>query len=129
MATNRRIQRINKTLMKEISDVILNDVKDPRITSMISILNVSMSNDMKNVKVAVSIYGNNEIENLKSLEALNNAAGFISSIVSKGLRFRWAPHIQFERSNSIEEGVAMYFKLKELAKDERNADIHELSKP
>jgi len=127
MATSRRIQRINKTLMKEISEIILREVKDPRITSLVSILETSMSSDMKNVRVVVSIYGNNEIENLKTLEALNSASGFISSIVSKGLRLRWAPSIHFENSNSIEEGVSMYFKLKELNNDEKNAEGPESS--
>ncbi len=127
MATNRRIQRINKTLMKEISEIILREVKDPRITSLVSVLEASMSSDMKKVKIVVSIYGNNEIENLKTLEALNSASGFISSIVSKGLRLRWAPNIYFENTNSIEEGVSMYFKLKELNSDEKDSERTESS--
>lgn len=127
MATNRRIERINKTLMKEIGEKIMQDVKDPRLTSMISVLDVSMSNDMKNVTVTVSIFGNNELENLKSLEAINSAAGYISSVVSKELRLRWAPTIHFERSNAIAEGVSMYFKLKELTKDDAVTESDESS--
>lgn len=117
MATSRRIQRVNKTVMKEVGLVIMRELKDPRITSLVSVLNADMSSDMKNLKVTVSIYGQNEVNNLKSFEALQSAAGYISSLVSGNLRLRFAPEISFERSHSIEQGVSMYFKLKELNKD------------
>jgi len=119
MATSRRIEKVNKTLMKEISEVIFREIKDPRLTSMVSIVNCSMSNDMKNLKVKVSIFGGTELEQLKSLNALNNAAGFISSLISKSLRLRYAPIITFEKTDSISSGVDMYFKLKEMTKDEK----------
>lgn len=118
MATNRRIERMNKTLMKEISEVLMNDVKDPRMTSMISIVDASMASDMRNLKIMVSIYGTNELENLKTFEAINSAAGFISSQVSKSLRLKYAPRITFEKTNSIEQSVSMYFKLKEIKSNE-----------
>ncbi|MEJ5284929.1 MAG: 30S ribosome-binding factor RbfA [Brevinematales bacterium] len=118
MATSRRIEKVNKTLMKEISEVIFREIKDPRLTSMISVVECSMSSDMRNLKVKVSIFGGSEIEQLKSLNALNHASGFISSIVSKSLRLRYAPNITFEKTDSISNGVDMYFKIKELTKDE-----------
>jgi ribosome-binding factor A len=119
MATGRRIQRINKTLMKEISEVIMREVKDPRVLSLVSIVNADMASDMRSAKILVSIFGKNELDNLKTLEALNSAAGFISSIVSRGLRLPHTPHITFERTNSIELGVSMNVKLKELLEDEK----------
>ncbi len=112
--------------MKEISEIISRELKDPRIISMVSVLDASISNDMRHVKVTVSIFGNNEIENLKTFEALNSASGYISSIVSKELRLKWAPRIHFESSNSIEEGVSMYFKLKEITNNEKLAEKDEL---
>ncbi|MGC8769921.1 MAG: 30S ribosome-binding factor RbfA [Brevinematia bacterium] len=118
MATSRRIEKVNKTLMKEISEVIFREIKDPRLTSMISVVECSISSDMRNLKVKVSIFGGSEIEQLKSLNALNHASGFISSIVSKSLRLRYAPNITFEKTDSISNGVDMYFKIKELTKDE-----------
>ncbi len=117
MATSRRIEKVNKTLMKEISEVIFKEIKDPRLTTMVSVVECSMSNDMKNLKVKVSIFGGTEVDQLKSLNALNHASGFISSIVSKSLKLRYAPKISFEKTDSISTGVDMYFKLKELTKD------------
>ncbi|MGC8764355.1 MAG: 30S ribosome-binding factor RbfA [Brevinematia bacterium] len=122
MATSRRIEKVNKTLMKEISEVIFKDLKDPRLTTMISVVECSMSGDMKNLKVKVSLFGGTEIEQLKSLNALNHASGYISSIISKSLRLRYAPSIKFERTDSISSGVDMYFKLKELVNGEEFQD-------
>ncbi len=122
MATSRRIQRINKTLMKEISEVIMREVKDPRIISLVSVVEADMSSDMKNATILVSIYSSNELNNLKTLEALNSAAGFISSVVSKAMRLPHAPHLTFERTHSIELGVAMNVKLKELLDNEVQTD-------
>jgi ribosome-binding factor A len=120
MATSRRIQRINKTLMKEISEVVMREVKDPRIISLVSVVEVDMSSDMKNARVVVSIYSQNELNNLKTLEALNSASGFISSMVSKSMRLPCAPHMTFERTHSIELGVNMNVKLKEILDNEGN---------
>lgn len=122
MAVSRRLERVNKTLMKEISLAISTEVKDPRLVSMVSVLAVEMAPDMKFAKVTVSIYGPNELDNLKTLEALQSSSGYISSIVSNSLRLRWAPHIEFERSRTIEDGVSMYFKIKELARDVKESD-------
>lgn len=129
MATDRRIQRMNKTLMKEISEVIMREVKDPRITSLVSIVEVDMASDLKNATVQVSIYGPNEKDNLKTLEALQSASGYISSIVSHSLRLRFAPELHFERTHAIEQGVSMYFKLKEISKNENLPEESESTPP
>lgn len=127
MATSRRMQRINKTIMKEIGEIIMKEIKDPRVSSLVSVLEAKMSSDMRQLRVTVSIYGPKETDNIKTLDALNNASGFISSLASKSLRLRWAPEIVFERSHAIENSVTMGSKLKELDKDVGQYDKNEES--
>jgi len=122
MANNRRTERLNSTLRKEIANVIIKDVKDPRLLSMVTVLETSISPDRKLVKVKVSIFGNSELNNLKTFEALQAASGFISSLVSKGLKMRFAPEIRFERSDVLEKGAAIYKKIKDLHLDEEGKD-------
>lgn len=122
MATERRIERINRTLIKEIAGVIQREVKDPRMNSMISVLSAEISPDFRHVRVIVSIYGSNEVNNLKSLEALRAASGFIASHVGDALRFKHTPELHFESSDSIARGVDMYFKLKNLNPDADSQD-------
>jgi len=102
--------------MKEIATVIMTEVKDPRLTSMVSVLEVDMSEDMRHAKVVVSIYGEKKSDNYKTFEALISSAGYISSIVSKGLRLRYAPELRFEWSNALAVADEMGQKIKEAMK-------------
>jgi ribosome-binding factor A len=113
-----RIQRMNKTLMKEISQAIMTEVKDPRLLSLVSVLDAEISKDMHYMKVEVSLYSSNEIHNIKTLEALKTASGFISSVVSKNLRLKFAPVIEFKRSHMIEDSVRLTNKMKEMTGDD-----------
>ncbi len=106
--------------MKEIGMIIMREVKDPRLTSMVSVVSAEISSDYKNVRVVVSIYGSNEVNNLKSLEALQAASGFIASLAGDALRLKYTPKIRFESTDSISKGVDMYFKLKELNNDQNS---------
>ena len=54
---------------------------------------------------------------MKSLEALNHASGYISSIMSKNMRLRSAPEIKIVLSDSIEKSMDIYYKLKEYTND------------
>ncbi|MCX7882509.1 MAG: 30S ribosome-binding factor RbfA [Brevinematales bacterium] len=119
MATRRRIERLNKTLMKEIAEVIMTEVKDPRLTSMVSVLEVDMSEDMRHAKVMVSIYGEKKSDNIKTFEALESSAGYISSVVSKALRLRYAPKLSFEWSKAMAVADEMGQKIKEAMKQVR----------
>ncbi len=122
MPANRRKERLNKTLMKEISEIILRDVKDPRLISMVTVLDASISSDLKHVKVIVSIYGDNEKSNQKTLQALTNAGGFIGSIIGKNRRFRFAPDVHFERSDSLSKSSDISNLLKDLTHDDNEID-------
>ena len=118
MSSKIRMQRLNRTIMKEISQVISTEVKDPRLLSLISVVNVDLSPDMHNMKVEGSVYSRNEVHNIKSLEALSNAAGFISSLVSKNLRLKHAPNIEFKRSHLIEDTARIQKAIKEMTGDD-----------
>ncbi len=113
MATRRRLERLSKTLMKEIAAVIMTDVKDPRLLSMVSVMDVEMSEDMRHAKVIVSIYGEKKSDNYKTFEALESSAGYISSVVSKALRLRYAPTLQFEWSHAMAIADEMGKKIKD----------------
>jgi ribosome-binding factor A len=108
--------------MKEISETILMEVKDPRLLSMVTVLDAVISSDMKHIKVIVSIYGENEKNNQKTFTALKAASGFIGSIVGKNRRFRYTPDIHFERSDSLAKSEDISNLLKELKHDDNEVD-------
>lgn len=122
MASERRLQRMSSTLKKEISQAIMSDVKDPRMLSMVTILDLEISKNMKYIKVIISLYSDNENDNIKTLDALNHAAGYISSIVSKNLRMRFAPEIRFVRTDSLVKSMEIHRQLKELSNEDQQDD-------
>lgn len=103
MASNR-IKRISEEVKKVISKMLINGIKDPRITSMISVTDVEVTNDLRYAFVYISMLGGNTEE---SLAGLNNARGYIRREVGKAVKLRYVPEIIFKIDDSIEKGMYM----------------------
>lgn len=102
---NYRGGRINEEVKKEISALIRNDIKDPRLTAMISVTTVKVTKDLRYAKVYVSIFTNTEEEKNENLEALRNAAGFVRKEIGHRINLRYTPQIIFELDDSIDYGM------------------------
>jgi ribosome-binding factor A len=99
-----RINRISEEMKKELSSIIQNELKDPRIPQMISVLSADVTKDLRYAKVFISILGSEE-EKKHALEGLKSAAGFIRREVGHRMQLRYTPEMIFELDNSIERGV------------------------
>ena len=100
---NRRIERINSQLRSEISKMILTDIKDPRISSVVSITRVETTGDMSYAKVFVSVYGS-ETDKRNTLKAMSSARGFIQNELLHRLAIRRPPSLSFRLDETIEQG-------------------------
>jgi len=127
MSVNR-IMRISEEIKKEVSEIILNGLKDPRISGMISVTKASVTKDMRYAKIYVSVLGNAE-DKKHILEGLKNASGFIRKEIGQRIKLRYTPEFIFEIDDSIEYGIKISNILKEIspkkeeiADDERNED-------
>ena len=112
---NIRLQRFESLLREEISSLILrNEIKDPRVDSMVSVSGVSVSKDLAYAKIKVSGFKErNELES--AVEGLNNAAGFIQSRVGKKIKARLTPRLTFYADHSIEEGFQVNSNIEHLS--------------
>ncbi|NPV42995.1 MAG: 30S ribosome-binding factor RbfA [Firmicutes bacterium] len=108
-----RTQRVAEEMKKEISNIIINEIKDPRISGLITITSVDISDDLRHARVFVSIYGEKE-EKMKTIEGLKNATGFIRREVGNRIRLRYTPEIVFKLDESIEHGINIAKLLKEV---------------
>jgi ribosome-binding factor A len=99
-----RTQRISEEMKKEISDILQNQLKDPRLPSMLSVISAEVTKDLKYAKVYVSVYGSEE-DKKNAKEALKSAAGFVRREIGRRMMLRNTPEIQFEIDDSIERGV------------------------
>ena len=75
---NYRGGRINEEVRREVSNIIQNEIKDPRLTAMVSVTAVKVTKDLRYAKVFVSIFGKDEEEKNNTFTALKNASGYIS---------------------------------------------------
>ena len=117
-----RIQRLNDQLRDEISKLILRgDVKDPRVSTFLSINRVEVTSDLSYAKVYVSSFlPDNQVG--KGVDGLNAAAGFLQREISKKLRIRQFPKLQFHVDAGMKAGFNMIQKLNELEKEEKERE-------
>ncbi|MCX8130100.1 MAG: 30S ribosome-binding factor RbfA [Clostridia bacterium] len=112
-----RINRISEEMRKEISTIIQNELKDPRLPKLISVVSANVTKDLRYAKVYVSIMGSEE-EKKNAIHGLKSAAGFIRREVGHRMQLRYTPEIQFELDNSIEHGVYISKLINETVKHE-----------
>ncbi len=98
--------RVNNEVQKTLSDIIRNDIKDPRVGMMTSVTDVYVAPDLKTCKAYISVLG--EEEDLHAaVEGLRNAGGFIRHELAAKLNLRHTPEIEFIADDSINYGVKM----------------------
>ena len=121
--------RINQEVQKELSMLIVRELKDPRIHPMTSIVNVEVAPDLKTAKVYVSVLGD-DLEQKNTLAGLKSAAPFLRSQLAKSINLRNTPELTFVVDQSIEYGVTMSRLIDEvnqnkIVREENTADTQE----
>ena len=111
MLPYKRSQRVGDLVREEVADIILYRLKDPRI-GFVTVTGVDMSPDMKNARVYVSILKEEDRE--LTLEILNSSKSFMRSLLSKRLRMKFIPTVEFRFDTSIEYGYKIDKLLKEI---------------
>ena len=97
--------RINEEVKREVSNIIQNEIKDPRLTAMVSVTDVKVTRDLRYAKVFVSIFGKNDEEKNNTFVALKNASGYIRKEIGQRINLRYNPQIIFELDDSINYGM------------------------
>ena len=117
--SENRVRRVAEQIKKDVSQIIGEQIKDPRIAGITSVTEVQLTRDLRYASVYVSIYGC-ESEKEETLQTLTRASGYIRSEVGKRVRLRYVPEINFFIDNSIEYGVHIENVIKSLKKEENN---------
>jgi len=114
-----RSERLGHLIQQKISSLILEGrIKDPRVSSFISITRVNVSRDISFADVYVSnIRSDTNIEHCA--QGMQSAAGFIQSQLSTALKIRKIPRLRFHPDTSIREGFDMIKKLEELVDEKK----------
>ena len=116
--------RINGEVQKELGRIITREIKDPRISSLTSVVAVEVAPDLKTCKAYISVLGDAEAQK-STLAGLNSAMGYIRKELARSVNLRNTPAITFVMDQSIEYGVNMSRIINEVNKDIKEDDLNE----
>ena len=110
--------RINEEVRKQLQEIIMHELKDPRIDPMTSVTKVEVAPDLKTCKAYVSVLGSGEALET-TVEGLSRAEGYIRRQLAQTVNLRNTPQIRFIADDSIAYGVGMSRRIDEvIAMDE-----------
>lgn len=115
---NVRANRVAEQIKKEMTDILMREVKDPRI-KFVTVTGVDVTGDLQQAKIYISVLGSEE-EKAETLKGLSKASGFIRSEIGKRIRLRKTPEISFHFDESIEYGNRIEELLSEINKEKKN---------
>ena len=114
-----RTTRVNELLRAEISELILREVKDPRVTEgLVTITEIRVSPDLRHATVFVSHMGTDE-QREKAMTGLKKAAPFMHRELVHRLKMRAIPELQFRFDPSIERGARLSDLIRKVSNENR----------
>lgn len=114
-----RVEKVQEFIKQEISKIIINEVKDPRI-GFVTVTNVEMTKDLRSAKIYVSLFGSDE-EKKATWQGLISSLGFFRSEIGKRVRLRFTPEISLHLDNSFENSARIQkilLDIKDIKKEE-----------
>jgi|SRR5690554_1139765 len=101
-----RTDRVGQQYQREIAMILQREIKDPRV-SMVTVSDIELSRDLAYAKVFVTFFNDDAEYVATALKVLNDAAGFIRSLLGKRVRARIMPELRFVHDPSLNEGIRM----------------------
>ena len=112
-----RNERVRKTLMKEIADIIQKELKDNRIHGIVSITDIEIAHDNSFAKVYYSVFASEE-EKKTTINAITENTAKIRFEVGKRIRLRLTPELRFIPDDSLERGANVTALINKISKGE-----------
>lgn len=110
---NINLQRKQARVQLLVSDIVTNELTNSNIIDPV-VMDVYLTNDLSFLKVYVNLYGNTT----KGIEALNNAAGYVRTVLSKSLNWRKVPQVIFELDTVSKNGDRIDQILRDIKNEE-----------
>jgi len=124
MANDRRVARVASLIKREVSQMLMSEIKDDRVgAGMVSVTDVEVSGDLQHAKIFVSIYGTDEAR-AETMAGLEAATKFVRREIGQRVRLRRTPEILFREDRAVERGTRVLSLINELSA-ERDAKAPE----
>ena len=107
---NKKSGRINEEVLRELSIIIREELKDPRIDPICSVTRVNVSPDLKTAKAYISVLG--DADSLaRTMEGIESSKGYIRRLLAERINLRSTPEITYIADDSIAYGIEMSKKI------------------
>lgn len=121
----KRTDRLNSLLKEVISEVIMTEVRNPKISSILTVTKVAVTKDLRQAKVYFSVLGS-ALEQKQTLKALHSAAGFISIQAAQRVELRYFPTLEFYLDDTLDHEIRIHHLLEKIYdKDSERFDTTE----
>jgi ribosome-binding factor A len=121
MKTYKRAERVKHLLQQEISLIIQNDLKDPRV-QMVTVTNVRLSPDLREGRVLVTSLSNDPAERDAILLGLKRATGYIRGELGRRLEIKFIPQLEFVFDDSYEKQERILNLLEQIHEETSSAE-------
>tara|TARA_B100000949_G_scaffold181311_1_gene162531 strand:+ start:6519 stop:6938 length:420 start_codon:yes stop_codon:yes gene_type:complete len=118
---SRRVDRVNELLRLEISQLLARQVKDPRLSGVITITEVRAAPDLRTALVLVSVMGDNETKKT-ALAGIQSAAKFMRRELRDRVSLRYVPFLSFTLDDSLETSDRLMGMLNQIHLDQSGGD-------
>lgn len=118
--SSHRIERVNETIKEILSELLLVQIKDPRV-GMVTITSVRISSDLSTAKVYYTVMGD-EDRRIDTERGLKSAKNFMRKFVADELKLRSAPDLRFEYDDSLDRAMRIEKALKDDSLQRKNGD-------
>ena len=120
MLAGKRNKKVGDLLLREIADLLIKKVRDPRVQG-VTLSGIEMSQDLKHAKIYYSVLGGDQ-EVQKAQQGLDRAKGFIKREAGHRLNLKYVPEIQFRHDPSLDHGDHLE-RLFQKIKTEESSDL------
>ncbi|MCH5315689.1 MAG: 30S ribosome-binding factor RbfA [Eubacterium sp.] len=111
------IDRIREDIKREIIS-IMRGIKDPRVSGMLTVVNVEVSGDLSYAKVYISAMEGIDVAK-SAIKGLESAQGYIRKQLGTRLHLRKSPELKFIADDSISKGMDLFEKIKDISNQEK----------
>jgi len=118
MARGSRERRLGQEIQRLLPDLLRQELKDPRVTGLVTVTAVEVSGDLAHAKVFATVLGSADAD--ATLEGLNRGSGFLRSILAQRLRTRTVPALRFVYDASVERGARLTRLIESAVREERD---------
>ncbi len=121
----KRTDRLNSLLKEVIAEVVMREVRNPKVNTLVTIKKVEITRDLHHAKVYISLIGS-DTEKQITLKALQSAAGYISTQASKKVVMRYFPHLTFHLDETLDDELRIHNLLEQIHEEqEKRSQPHD----